>query len=229
MKPDIRFARAWAVAVMAMATVAPARAQDAADLVVRVTQLEEQVRSLSGKVEQLQFENRRLAEQLRKFQQDVDFRLQEGRGGGAPPQAAAAAPRGADPAQAPAASAGDGFERGRSQIQQGDYAGAEMSLRQFLNASPKDRRAAEAIYWLGESYYQRQRYSEAAEQFLKITTDYPKAARGPDALLKLGMSLARLDAKPEACATLAEVLRKYPNASAEVRAAVERERRRSKC
>lgn len=104
-----------------------------------------------------------------------------------------------------------------------------MGFRQFLQANPSDRRAADAIYWLGESYYQRQQYSDAAEQFLKISTDYPKASRGPDALVKLGMALSRLNAKPEACATLAQVVRKYPNASAEVRSAIERERRRSKC
>lgn len=59
---------------------APAAAQDAADLLVRTTRLENQLRQLSGQIEQLQFENRRLTEQLRKFQEDVDFRLSE-RGG----------------------------------------------------------------------------------------------------------------------------------------------------
>lgn len=72
---------------------APALAQDAAELTVRTGRLENQVRQLSGQIEQLQFENRRLTEQLRKFQEDVDFRLNERGGGGrsgnaAPPPAA---------------------------------------------------------------------------------------------------------------------------------------------
>ncbi|TCR70213.1 tol-pal system protein YbgF [Bosea sp. BK604] len=71
----------------------PASAQDAAELTVRTGRLENQVRQLSGQIEQLQFENRRLTEQLRKFQEDVDFRLNERGGGGrsgnaAPPPAA---------------------------------------------------------------------------------------------------------------------------------------------
>ncbi len=71
----------------------PATAQDAADLVVRTSRMENQIRQLSGQIEQLQFENRRLSEQLRKFQEDVDFRLNE-RGGGKPSGAApTAAPR----------------------------------------------------------------------------------------------------------------------------------------
>lgn len=65
----------------------PASAQDAADLLVRTTRLENQLRQMSGQIEQLQFENRRLSEQLRKFQEDVDFRLNE-KGGGRPNTAA---------------------------------------------------------------------------------------------------------------------------------------------
>jgi len=223
-----------------------ARAQDAADIVVRMGQLEEQVRTMSGRIEQLQFENRRLNEQLRKFQQDVEFRLQEKSGGGGASPAPSTSPgrerRGdAGAGVSPGGSSqvagqtgargasGDAFENARGQFQQRQYAAAEMGFRQFLQANPRDRRAPEAIYWLGESYFQRQQYSEAAEQFLKISTEYAKSVRGPDALVKLGMSLSRLNAKQEACATLAEVLRKYPNASVDVRSAVERERRRTKC
>jgi tol-pal system protein YbgF len=73
----------------------PASAQDAADLVVRTARMENQIRQLSGQIEQLQFENRRLTEQLRKFQEDVEFRLNEKAGGRAP---AATAPGGAAPA-----------------------------------------------------------------------------------------------------------------------------------
>ena len=60
----------------------PAFAQDAADAIVRLGRLENQVRQISGQIEQLQFENRQLKDQLRKFQEDVEFRFQEGRGGG---------------------------------------------------------------------------------------------------------------------------------------------------
>lgn len=61
----------------ALSLPAPAMAQDAADLVVRTNRLENLVRQLSGQIEQLQFENRRLQDQLKRFQEDVEFRLQE--------------------------------------------------------------------------------------------------------------------------------------------------------
>ncbi len=75
----------------------PAQAVDAAGQMVRIDRLENQVRALTGQLEQLQFANKRLEDQLRKFQQDVEFRFQENGGRGAPaakPPAAPAAPQG---------------------------------------------------------------------------------------------------------------------------------------
>src|SRR3954454_4808369 len=72
------------LAIATAALSAPAAAQDAADFVVRMNRLENQVRQMSGHIEQLQFENRQLKDQLRKFEEDIEFRFQEsaGTGGG---------------------------------------------------------------------------------------------------------------------------------------------------
>ncbi len=48
-----------------------------AGLVVRVGHLEEQIRQLNGQIEQLQYANKQLQDQLAKFQQDIEFRFQE--------------------------------------------------------------------------------------------------------------------------------------------------------
>lgn len=58
-----------------------AQEDDVSELVVRLGRIEGQMRQMSGQVEQLQFENRQVKEQLRKFQEDVEFRLQERSGG----------------------------------------------------------------------------------------------------------------------------------------------------
>jgi tol-pal system protein YbgF len=62
----------------------PGGRQDEAGLSVRVDHLESQLRSLTGQLEQAQFQVRKLQEQLTKFQQDVEFRFQEGGHGGRP-------------------------------------------------------------------------------------------------------------------------------------------------
>jgi tol-pal system protein YbgF len=83
---------------------APERVQmaqvSAADLLVRIDRLEGQIRQLNGTVEQLQFRNRELETQLKRFQEDVEFRFQEQRGGAPRAQPAPQAPR---PAAPPAA------------------------------------------------------------------------------------------------------------------------------
>jgi tol-pal system protein YbgF len=87
--------RRFALLIVLTGLSAPAFAQDAADVIVRLTRLENQIRQMAGEIEQLQFENRQMKEQLQRFQEDVEFRFQEGRGGGRPS---------ATPGQSPGAS-----------------------------------------------------------------------------------------------------------------------------
>jgi tol-pal system protein YbgF len=99
--------------------------QDSAGLLVRIGRLESQMRQISGQIEQMQFETRRLAEQLKKFQEDVDFRFHEGGQGtpaAKPSQKRSEAPetqinadnrgppRSAAPATARATGRGDAFD-----------------------------------------------------------------------------------------------------------------------
>jgi tol-pal system protein YbgF len=333
------------------------RGGDDASLLLRIERLESQVRQMNGQLEQMQFENHRLEEQLRKFQQDVDFRLQEnggrapkpvqkrselqetpapgqaaildndeagspatpnstttsqrarrgdafdpaadpdapgapramgsmsgggapqinaGRnlppsrpiamddndpdaplelssspsrstratptlpdvGGGNPPAPATSTPRtptgGTVIASLPPNSpqinpVKEEFDVALGYMRQKEYENAERSFSAFLQKNPKSRYSAEAIYYLGESYFLRGRQREAAEQYLKISTDYSNSSRAPDALLRLGQSLNALGAKEQACASFTEIGHKYPNASAGVKAAAEREAKRVQC
>jgi tol-pal system protein YbgF len=88
------FRRLVVFVAFALVLAAPAAAQDAADAIVRLNRLEGQFRQMSGQIEQLQFENRQLKDQLRKFQEDVEFRFQEtgGRAGARPSAPPAATP-----------------------------------------------------------------------------------------------------------------------------------------
>ncbi len=59
---------------------APADAPDAAGLAVRVGKLEGRIRDMTGQIEELQNANRKLVDQLQRFQADVDSRLTSGAG-----------------------------------------------------------------------------------------------------------------------------------------------------
>jgi tol-pal system protein YbgF len=97
-----------AVVMLAGGQPSPARAQmSASDMVVRLEQLESQMRQLTGQIEQLQFSNQQLQQQLKRMQDDYEFRFQQlGARGGAPSaspalQAAPPAPGSPAPAAVP--------------------------------------------------------------------------------------------------------------------------------
>src|SRR5215208_2059443 len=121
------------------------------------------------------------------------------------------------------------YDEACAALVQKQYAQAEMGFRRFIQSHPRDRLVPEAMYWLGESYLQRNRAREAAEQFLNVSTEHPNAGKAPDALLKLGVALNVLGARDRACAVFAELDRKYPQAGPAVKQGSEREQKRAKC
>ena len=77
------------VAVLALTLLAstPAPAQDnsvAANQEVRIQQLEGQIRSLNGQLEQMNYRVQQMSDRLDKLVEDMDFRLRQLEGGGAP-------------------------------------------------------------------------------------------------------------------------------------------------
>lgn len=121
------------------------------------------------------------------------------------------------------------YDQGQGQLQRQDYAGAEQTFRQIIQANAGDRIIPDATFMLGESLFLRQNYGDAAASFLEVSTKYPNSVRAPEALLRLGQSLAGLGEKETACATFLEVDRKYPRAPSALRQAVEREQKRVGC
>jgi tol-pal system protein YbgF len=63
--------------------------QGASELTVRLDRIENQMRQLTGAIEQMQYRNQQLEQQLKRLQSDVDYRFQEmgPQGRGTPPRA----------------------------------------------------------------------------------------------------------------------------------------------
>ncbi|TIW48607.1 MAG: tol-pal system protein YbgF, partial [Mesorhizobium sp.] len=114
-------------------------------------------------------------------------------------------------------------------ILSGDYGTAEQGFRDHIGRFPKDSRAADAHYWLGESLLGQQKYRDAAEVFLAASKDYPKAKKAPDMLLKLGVSLVGLKQNDVACATFGEIGKRYPDISSALKERVKQERALAAC
>jgi len=119
-------------------------------------------------------------------------------------QMASVAPATVDP--------GADYDRAYSSILSGDYAAAETGFKKFLTDFPGDPRAADAQYWLGESYYSRHQYRDAATSYLATYKNHPTSQKAPDSLFKLGLSLEGLGETSAACATYGELAKKFPKA-----------------
>jgi tol-pal system protein YbgF len=111
----------------------------------------------------------------------------------------------------------------------GQYAAAETSFRQFLQAYPGDPRAPDASYWLGQSLFSRGMYREAALEFVNGHKLYPKSTRAADTMLLLGKSLAGIPEREAACQTFAAALKQYPQMSNALRQRVITEQANAGC
>lgn len=121
------------------------------------------------------------------------------------------------------------YERAFELLRNSDYDRAEKALQEFIAKNKTHAYAGNAQYWLGESYYVRNKFPEAAQSFAETLSKYPKNPKAPDSLLKLGMSLQQLNKKSDACTAFNQLLTKFPEASASVKRRADTERKRINC
>jgi len=222
-------------------TAASAQRVDPVYVEDRFNQLQQSITLLTGQIEQLQYRNQQLQQQLEKMQADYEFRLdqmEKGRGGGGPRPGGAQAAAPAAPAPTPAApppaaganAAGDQmYHDAMKKLQDGDNAGAERGFKSFLQSHPKHALAGNAQYWLGESYYARKDYQNAMTAFAEGYKAYKTSPKGPDNLLKLGITLAVMGRKPDACQIFAKFSQDYPRATDLQKRRVDQERQKNGC
>lgn len=213
-----------------------------AQMQVRVAEMEEQLRKLQGKIEQVEFENRRLREQVDLYQQDANIRFQEleGNSGNAVSTDTTFTPKLSSEGMAPLPekqeSAGSQFKDPRehynhafSLLNKTQYQEAGESFASFIAAYPNDPLIGNAYYWAGETYYVRQNYPQALEFFRKGYEVKPEGPKAGDNLLKLGMTLGHMNRKSEACVVLKQVAGKFGGTSSSLLRKSESERKRLAC
>ena len=106
---------------------------------------------------------------------------------------------------------------------------AEKALTAFVGIHPQDTLAANAEYWLGETYYVRQDYVTAGRIFAKSYQNHKDGAKAADSLLKLGMSLGNLKKTREACATFDKLEKDFPKVAGHVKSTIVRQRKSVGC
>lgn len=179
----------------------------------RLLQLEETIRSLTGRIEELEHAQRTL-------ERDTTYPMTT------PPTNVPAVV--STPSNVPV-TAKDSYDQAFALLKQKDYGGAQHAFKQFIATYPQDDLTSNAYYWLGETHYAQQQYDQAAVQFLQGYTDFPKGNKAPDSLLKLAMALGQLGKTTEACTTLYKLTSEFPKTGNAIKQRIKSEIQRFGC
>ncbi len=121
------------------------------------------------------------------------------------------------------------YDQAFSYLQVNDYASAQGSFDDFLAQYPDHSLAENAKYWLAETYFARGDYQTASRSFARYFKDHPDGQKAPDTLLKLAMSLNGQNMTEEACLTLQELGNRFANAPQSILDKAEQERQAYSC
>lgn len=203
---------------------APAVSDDVvARMEIRLQEMERQLRDLTGRVEEQNFEINRLKSQNKMLEQqavapqqtlqqvpqqvvqETANPLKLNLTPPAPTGIKTAIPGGGDTVQVTSQ-----YEQAFTSLKNNQYDTARKEFEIFLTESPDHSLAPNAKYWIGESYYAEGNYKTAARNFAEGFQKFPTSAKSPDILLKLGMSLAQMGNKGDACVALSQLPVKFP-------------------
>lgn len=213
---------------------------------LQITQMQEQLRAMTGRVEEVQHGISVLEQRLDRMSEDMEGRLlaiEDALAKGVP---AAVAPAGETPVESgggevavaeppvvvpelPEGTPREQYDFAYSLLKKHQWLEGRGALKAFLEKNPNDELADNAAYWVGETYYIKKRYKEAAKAFLEGYKNYPKADKAPDNLLKLGKSLDALGESGKACTTYAKLLEAYPNSLPRIIKLAQSERKKLNC
>ena len=110
-----------------------------------------------------------------------------------------------------------------------NYPQAARAFESFTKKFPDHERAGPALYWLGESFYVRKRHREAASAYLRSFNSYGTSPKAAESLLKLGMTLAALNEWDEACSTYDKLRTTFPSAPQHILQRLSTEYERVQC
>lgn len=196
------------------------------DLFYQIQVLQQELQDLRGKVEEQDYQIRRLQQDQRQQYLDLDSRvvaLSENKPAPAPLTALpedAATPM-VDPAERPdfsdmsGLSEQDAYRMAFEAMRGQQFAESMTGFQQLIENFPNGRYTPNAFYWMGEIYLVAEQDAEKARQsFMQVVNLYPDHQKTPDALYKLGVVYATLGDMEAAQRFLARVQREYPDSSA---------------
>lgn len=192
------------------------------DPVFRIGQLEEQVRALNGRIEELGFQMLQMQEQMRQMQQDNEFRFQELEKGGT--QRGDAGPAITQPGIAESDTASTGQNKQTNQgagapavdlgsikfDDKGDLIGGIIEPNGSSESASLT--SSDDLYQAGYNHMLAGDYALAEQVFRDYIANHPEGARAADAMFWLGEAQYSQGNYQDSAKTFLDAHKQYPRA-----------------
>ncbi len=201
-----------------------------AGLTATVDALQQEVRLLNGRVEEIEYLAKRkvadnqsagqkrqerldelnlsvakMDQRLTRLEQYLNLEAKK-----APPPSDA---RAGSTAQKAPASDQQIYSDARQAYDNGEMDKARQLFQKLIQDHPKSENVDNAQFWIGESYYREKWYERAILEYQAVMEKYPNGNKVPSAMLKQGLALQQIGEKPSARLILQELVKKYPKSS----------------
>jgi len=105
------------------------------------------------------------------------------------------------------------YRMAKQAFDQGDSDAARKKFQELIQRFPESERADNAQFWIGEIYYREKWYEKAILEYQKVIEKYPKGNKVPASLLKQGFAFFNLGDKSNSRLILEELIKKYPKSN----------------
>lgn len=106
------------------------------------------------------------------------------------------------------------YNRAYKTFTEQNYKDTIKLMGDFLKQYPSHQYSDNAIFWIGESYYQLKNYEQANVEFQKVINKYPNGNKVPDAMLRSGICMLKLSKPEKAKVSFNQLIQKYPESVA---------------
>jgi len=102
------------------------------------------------------------------------------------------------------------YQQGYEAMKAGEAAKARELFSAFLEQHPRHNLAANARYWIGETYYSEKNFELAVLEFQEVIKNFPDKDKAPAAMLKQGMAFRELGDSKSANYILKKLVDEHP-------------------
>lgn len=180
------------------------------ELLWQIEQLQQEVSSLRGTIEQQDYQIKQLQEESQQRYLDLDQRLSQLTLQSKPaPQGAVSADVKSKPVVVNSEQAEESYQAAMRLVREKSYPEASAAFDQFIAQYPKHELMGNALYWSGEVWLVQGELDKALAQFERVVKYYPDHAKAADASYKAGVTLHRQNKNAEAKVWFNRVIKNY--------------------